>query len=127
MGGRCVAGDSTRSLLYHNNGDGTFKEQAIYLGVAYDDNGMEQAGMGIALGDYDRDGLLDVVKTNFADDYPNLYRNGGKAGYTDRALRAGLGVNPQYVLWSPVMADFDNDGWPDLLFTAGHFFRKSIS
>jgi hypothetical protein len=117
-----VAGDSTRSLLYHNNGNGTFSERAIYLGLAYDDSGMEQAGMGIAMGDYDRDGLLDVVKTNFVDDYPNLYRNVGKAGYTDRALKAGLGINPQYVLWSPVLADFDNDGWPDLFFTAGHFF-----
>jgi enediyne biosynthesis protein E4 len=117
-----VAGDSTRSLLYHNNGNGTFTERAIYLGLAYDDSGMEQAGMGLALGDYDRDGLLDIVKTNFVDDYPNLYRNVGKAGYTDRAMKAGLGVNPQYVLWSPVLADFDNDGWPDLFFTAGHFF-----
>ncbi|MFB3778685.1 MAG: CRTAC1 family protein [Bryobacteraceae bacterium] len=117
-----VAGDSTRSLFYHNNGNGTFSERAIYLGLAYDDSGMEQAGMGVALGDYDRDGLLDVVKTNFVDDYPNLYRNVGKAGFTDRAMKAGLGVNPQYVLWSPILNDFDNDGWPDLFFTAGHFF-----
>lgn len=119
-----VASDSTRSLFYHNNGNGTFSERAVYVGLAYDDNGMEQAGMGLALGDYDRDGLLDIVKTNFVDDYPNLYRNAGKAGYADRALAAGLGVNPQYVLWSPVLADFDNDGWPDLFMSAGHFFPE---
>jgi enediyne biosynthesis protein E4 len=119
-----VACDSTPSLFYRNRGDGTFSERAVMTGLAYDDNGSEQAGMGVALGDYDRDGLLDIVKTNFIDDYPNLYRNLGKAGYQDRALPAGLGVNPQYVLWSPVFADFDNDGWPDLFFTAGHFFHE---
>jgi hypothetical protein len=117
-----VAGDSTRSLFYHNNGNGTFSERGVYTGLAYDDNGMEQAGMGIALGDYDRDGRIDIVKTNFVEDYPNLYRNLGKAGYQDVALRAGLGVNPQYVLWSVAFADFDNDGWPDLFMAAGHFF-----
>ncbi len=119
-----VASDSTRSLFYHNNGNGTFSERGVYTGLAYDDNGMEQAGMGLDLADYDGDGLPDVVKTNFADDYPNLYRNSGKSGYSDRALFAGLGVNPQHVLWSPVFADFDNDGWVDLLITAGHIFPE---
>ncbi len=119
-----VACDSTRSLFYHNNADGTFAERGTYIGVAYDENGMEQAGMGAALGDYDGDGLLDIAKTNFADDYPNLYRNGGKSGYTDRALHAGLGVNPQYVLWGAIFADFDNDSRPDLFFTAGHVFSE---
>jgi hypothetical protein len=119
-----VACDSTRSLFYHNNGNGTFSERGVYMGLAYDDNGMEQAGMGLALGDYDGDGRMDIVKTNFVDDYPNLYRNLGKAGYSDRALSAGLGINPQYVLWSPVLADFDNDTWPDLFFSAGHFFPE---
>ncbi len=119
-----VASDSTRSLFYKNRGDGTFVERGVMIGLAYDDSGMEQAGMGLALGDYDRDGLLDIVKTNFIDDYPNLYRNLGKAGYQDRALMAGLGVNPQYVIWSPIFADFDNDGWPDLFISAGHFFNE---
>jgi hypothetical protein len=119
-----VASDSTRSLFYHNNGNGTFSERGVYTGLAYDDNGMEQAGMGLALGDYDGDGLLDIAKTNFSDDYPNLYRNSGKSDFTDRALFAGLGVNPQYVLWSPVFADFDNDGWIDLFISAGHLFPE---
>lgn len=119
-----VASDSTRSLFYHNNTDGTFTERATYTGLAYDENGLEQAGMGLALGDYDGDGLLDIAKTNFADDYPNLYRNLGSHGYADRALHAGLGVNPQYVLWSAIFADFDNDTWPDLFFAAGHVFTE---
>lgn len=119
-----VASDSSRSLFYHNNGDGTFTERATYTGLAYDENGLEQAGMGVALGDYDGDGLLDIVKTNFADDYPNLYRNLGKGGYTDRALFAGLGIQPQFVLWSAIFADFDNDGWEDLFLAAGHIFSE---
>jgi hypothetical protein len=101
-----------------------FRRARHHGGLAYDDSGMEQAGMGVATADYDRDGLLDIVKTNFIDDYPNLYCNLGRAGFRDSTLVAGLGVNPQYVLWSPVFADFDNDGWPDLFLSAGHFFTS---
>ncbi len=119
-----LACDSTRSLFYRNNRNGTFSERAVFTGLAYDDHGLEQAGMGLALGDYNGDGLLDIAKTNFVEDYPNLYRNLGKAGYADRALAAGLGVNPQFVLWSAIFADFDNDTWPDLFFSAGHIFPE---
>jgi tetratricopeptide (TPR) repeat protein len=119
-----VASDSTRSLFYHNNGNGTFSERGIYTGMAYDEDGGEQGGMGVALGDFDRDGLPDIVKTNFSDDYPNLYRNLGKVGFEDCALRAGLGVNPQYVLWGAALADFDNDGWQDLFLAAGQVFPE---
>lgn len=119
-----LACDSTRSLFYRNNGNGTFSERAVFTGLAYDDNGLEQAGMGLALGDYNGDGLLDIAKTNFVDDYPNLYRNLGKGGYSDGTLAAGLGVNPQFVLWSAIFADFDNDTWPDLFFSAGHIFPE---
>lgn len=119
-----IACDSTRSLFYRNNGNGTLSEKGIAIGLAYDESGMEQAGMGVTVGDFDRDGLLDIAKTNFVDDYPNLYRNLGKAGFEDRALTVGLGVNPQYVLWSVLFADFDNDGWQDLFMAAGHFFPE---
>jgi len=120
-----IASDSTRSLFYHNNANGTFTERATYTGLAFDENGLDQAGMGVAMADYDGDGLLDIAKTNFADDYPNLYRNLGKRGYTDRALFAGLGIQPQYVLWSAIFADFDNDSHPDLFFSAGHIFNET--
>jgi hypothetical protein len=119
-----VASDSSRSLFYHNNHNGTFSERAIYTGLALDESGMPQAGMGLAVTDYDGDGRLDIAKTNFADDYPNLYRSLGREGFTDRALSAGLGVHPQYVLWSPIFADFDNDAWPDLFISAGHVFSE---
>ena len=119
-----VGSDSTRSLFYHNNGDGTFSERGMYTGLAYDDDGSEQAGMGVTLGDFDRDGLPDIVKTNFSDDYPNLYRNLGKGAFEDCSLRAGLGVNPQFVLWGAALADFDNDGWQDLFFVAGHVYPE---
>ena len=119
-----VAGDSTRSLFYRNNHDGTFSEIGIPAGVAYDVNGMEQSGMGVALGDYDRDGLLDIAKTNFAEDYPNLYRNIGDGAFEDVAPAAGLGVNPQYVLWNVAFADFDNSGWQDLFIAAGHVYPE---
>ncbi len=119
-----VACDSTPSILFRNNRDGTFTNIGIQTGLAYDDNGMEQAGMGIALGDYNLDGLPDVAKTNFVDDYPNLYRNLGKGVFEDVSLKAGLGVNPQYVYWGVVFADVDNDFLPDLFIAPGHMFPE---
>src|SRR2546430_14113543 len=73
-----VASDSTPSLLFMNNHDGTFREEGVVRGVALSDDGMEQAGMGVGVGDYDLDGHLDLFKTHFADDANVLYRNDGK-------------------------------------------------
>ena len=117
-----VACDSTPSLYFRNNRGGTFSELATEAGIAYNEHGAEQAGMGVAIADYDRNGTLDVTKTNFIHDYPNLYRNVGKGIFEDAALTAGLGVNPHYVLWGTALEDFDNDGLRDLFQVSGHVF-----
>ena len=117
-----VACDSTPSLFFRNNRDGTFTELATEAGLAFNEHGAEQAGMGLALADLDHDGRLDILKTNFSGDYPNLYRNLGRGIFSDTPLRAGLAVNPNYVLWGTGFADFDNDGERDLFQAAGHVF-----
>jgi enediyne biosynthesis protein E4 len=117
-----VACDSTPSLLFRNNRNGTFSEVGTESGVAFNENGTEQAGMGLAVADVNGDGTLDIVKTNFIHDYPNLYRNLGKGFFEDHSARAGLGVNPQYLLWGAGLEDFDNDGLRDLFLATGHVF-----
>jgi len=117
-----VASDSTPSLLFRNNGNGTFSEVATESGIAFNENGTEQAGMGLAAGDANGDGTLDIVKTNFIRDYPNLYSNLGKGFFEDRAVIAGLAVNPQYLLWGAGLEDFDNDGLRDIFLTSGHVY-----
>lgn len=119
-----VACDSTPSLYLRNNGDGTFTELGTEAGVAYNENGAEQAGMGVAVADFNNDGTLDLTKTNFIRDYPNLYRNVGKGVFEDMAAAAGLGVNPQYVLWGTGLEDFDNDGLRDVFQVSGHVFTN---
>ena len=117
-----VACDSTPSLLFLNNHDGTFHEEAIERGVAYSEDGQEQAGMGLAVGDYDLDGRLDIFKTNFADDTPNLYRNLGKANFEDDTRKAGLGVESRFVSWGAGMVDLDNNGLSDLFVVTGNVY-----
>ncbi|MBI1895928.1 MAG: CRTAC1 family protein [Acidobacteria bacterium] len=119
-----VACDSTPGLYFRNNRDGTFTELATEAGIAYNEHGAEQAGMGIAIADYNNDGWLDITKTNFIRDYPNVYRNLGKGLYEDAVVAAGLAVNPHYVLWGTALEDFDNDGWRDIFQVGGHVYPE---
>ncbi len=120
-----VACDSTPSLLFHNNHDGTFSEQGLESGVALSDDGMEQAGMGVGVGDFRLDGNLHIVKTHFSGDTPALYVNGGKGDFHDETLRSGLGVETRYVSWGVGVADLDNDGNPDLFIATGGIYPEA--
>jgi hypothetical protein len=119
-----VACDSTPSWLFRNQKDGTFKEEGLERGVALSEDGLEQAGMGIAIGDVDLDGHLDVFKTHFADDTNVLYRNDGAGFFTDVTIRAGIGVETRFVGWGAGMADFDNDGLPDIFMVTGGVYPE---
>jgi enediyne biosynthesis protein E4 len=119
-----VACDSTPSLLFHNNHNGTFTEDAVLAGVAFNDDGHEQAGMGAHAVDYDGDGWLDIVKTNFSDDTPTLYHNNRDGTFSDVTLEAGLGRNTQFLGWGTLFVDVDNDGWPDIFMANGHVYPE---
>jgi enediyne biosynthesis protein E4 len=119
-----VAVDSEASILFHNNHDGTFTDVAVMDGCAYNGDGREQAGMGIAVGDYDCDGWLDIYKTNFTEDTCTLYHNNGDGSFTDVTFEAGVGVNTQFVAWATSFVDYDNDGWPDIMQINGHVYPE---
>lgn len=119
-----VAGDSSPSLFFRNNRDGTFAEEALERGCAVSEDGAEQAGMGVAVGDYDLDGSLDLFKTHFFDDTHVLYRNDGEGVFDDRTLRAGLGYETRYVGWGAGMADFGNNGLPDIFLVTGSVYPQ---
>ncbi len=119
-----VANDSTSATFYQNQKDGTFKDQAIEAGVAYSPDGKPQAGMGVSIGDFNRDGLLDIVKTNFAGDTDSLYMNLGDGSFDDRTYQAGMGVNTRLLGWGVSFIDIDNDGWLDILVANGHVYPE---
>jgi enediyne biosynthesis protein E4 len=119
-----IACDSTASILFRNNHDGTFTDVAVAAGAAYNEDGREQAGMGVSIGDFNGDGHLDVFKTNFSDDTSTLYRNNGNGTFDDVTFAAGLGLRTQYLGWGTTFFDFDNDGWPDLLVVNGHVYPE---
>ena len=118
-----VACDSAPSLLYRNNHDGTFREIAVPAGCALDENGIALSGMGVGVGDYDADGWLDIVRTNFSEQMTTLYRNYG-GGFVDASVKAGLGVNRKYLGFGVDFFDFDNDGWKDIFIANGHVYTQ---
>jgi enediyne biosynthesis protein E4 len=119
-----VACDSTPSILYHNNHDGTFTDVAVIAGAAFSEDGKEQAGMGSTVADFNGDGHPDIFKTNFSDDTSTLYRNNGDGTFDDVTYAAGLGLQTKYLGWGTMFFDFDNDGWPDLLLANGHVYPE---
>ena len=121
-----VACDTAPSLLYHNNQDGTFSEVAVPAGCAFDENGVALSGMGASAGDYDGDGWLDIVRTDFTDQVTTLYRNNGDGSFHDASLQAGLGINTKYLGFGVGFIDFDNDGWKDLFVANGHVYPQIV-
>jgi enediyne biosynthesis protein E4 len=119
-----VACDSTASLLYHNQKDGTFEEIGVYSGAAYNEDGQEQAGMGVTAADYNGNGQLDLFKTNFSNDTHTLYKNNGDGTFIDETIVAGLAANTRFVGWGSAFLDFDHDGWKDLLVVNGHVYPE---
>ena len=119
-----VANDSTQSLMYRNQKNGKFVDVGLESGCVLSADGKPQAGMGVAAADYDLDGNLDILKTNFAGDTPSLYRNQGNWAFEDATFQAGLGLHTQYLGWGCGWFDFDNDGWPDILICNGHVYPE---
>ena len=119
-----VANDSNPSALYRNNHDGTFTDIAVTSGCAYSQDGKPQAGMGVAIGDYDHNGTMDIFKTNFAGDTSTLYANSGQGFCDDRTFAAGIGVNTRWLGWATAFVDLGNDGWLDLFLANGHVYPE---
>src|ERR1700722_132053 len=119
-----VACDSTPSLLYHNNQNGTFTDIGKKAGVAYNEDGSEQAGMGLAADDFRHTSYQDIVKTNFSDDTPTLYVNRGENSFDDVTYSSGLGKIKNWLGWGVEFYDFDNSGWPGILIANGHVYPE---
>jgi hypothetical protein len=119
-----VACDTAPSLLYRNNHDGTFREIAVPAGCAFDENGVALSGMGAGVADYDGDGWLDIVRTNFTDQVTTLYRNNRDGTFHEASMQAGLGINTKYVGFGVGFFDFDNDGRKDIFIANGHVYPQ---
>ncbi len=120
-----VANDSTPNYLYRNRGDGTFEDVSYGSGAALNENGREQAHMGVAIGDYDNDGRDDIHITNFADDSNVLYHNDDGKNFSDVTFPSGIGeITIPYLGWGTNFLDYDNDGWPDLFVANGHVYPQ---
>ena len=119
-----VANDSDASYMFWNNGDGTFAEDGMVAGVATSADGRNQSGMGVAAGDYDQDGRLDIFKTNFSDDLPNLYRNVDDRFFEEVTYEAGLGINSRFLGWGCGFFDSNNDTWLDVMYVNGHVYPE---
>ena len=119
-----IACDSTASLYFHNVKGERFDEMGVQAGVAYNDEGREQAGMGTAAADFNHKGRFDIFKTNFADDTHTFYRNEGENSFSDATIESGLAVNTRYLGWGTAAVDIDNDGWKDLILANGHVYPE---
>lgn len=115
-----VCNDSASNFLFENDGQGSFEEVALYAGAAYDVTGGRQASMGVDVADWNHDGRLDLVTTNFVDEIPTLYENTDSGYFDDIGAAVGLGVADRNVTWGVGFGDFDNDSWPDLFIASGH-------
>ncbi len=120
-----VADDSTPNYFYINKGNGAFEDDSYASGFALNRDGRETATMGIAVGDYRNDGLLDMATTDFSDDYKVLYRNDGDANFTDVSYQTGIAAATiPFLGWGIGFLDYDNDGWKDLLMVNGHVYPE---
>jgi hypothetical protein len=119
-----VACDSTSSLLFMNNHDGTFREEALVRGLAVSGDGQAMAGMGIASGDYDLDGHIDIFKTHYQVQSSGLYHALGKGEFEDVSTTSGIGVERRFVSWGDGIVDLDNDGWPDIFCVTGNVYPE---
>ena len=119
-----VACDQTPSILYINQGNGKFADEALLRGAALDDNGKALSGMGVDRGGLLHEGFPSIFRTNFSDELETLYRNRGKGEFEDVSVESGMGRNTRFVGWGCGFFDFDNDGWPDLLLVNGHAFPE---
>jgi hypothetical protein len=119
-----VANDSTPNFLFQNQGKGTFKEVGLLAGVAFNEDGNAQACMGVDLADYDNDGFLDVIVTNFARDTNTLYHNEGKGLFRDLSTHAGMRDSYPYMGWGVNFIDYDNDGFRDIYVVNGHLYPQ---